>query len=73
MWFFPDTQVSSTNKTDRHDTTEILVKVALNTITPIISPSHNVGHYIDALLLLTISTNNPVLKMFISQLVLLTM
>jgi len=24
--------VSSTNKTDRHDTTEILLKVALNTI-----------------------------------------
>jgi hypothetical protein len=28
----PGTLVSSTNKTDRHDTTEILVKVALNTI-----------------------------------------
>ena len=27
-WFFP---VSSTNKTDRHDITEILLKVALNT------------------------------------------
>jgi hypothetical protein len=33
----------------------------------------NGGHYISALLLLTISTNNPILKMFISQLVLLTM
>jgi hypothetical protein len=36
----PGTPVSSTNKTDRHDTTdyhditEILLKVALNTITP---------------------------------------
>jgi hypothetical protein len=29
VWFFP---VSSTNKTDRHDITEILLKVALNTI-----------------------------------------
>jgi hypothetical protein len=29
--FFP---VSSTNKTDRHDITEILLKVALNTIKP---------------------------------------
>jgi hypothetical protein len=29
-WVFP---VSSTNKTDRHDITEILLKVALNTIT----------------------------------------
>jgi tRNA U34 5-methylaminomethyl-2-thiouridine-forming methyltransferase MnmC len=27
------TSVSSTNKTDRHDITEILLKVALNTIT----------------------------------------
>jgi hypothetical protein len=29
MWFSP---VSSTNKTDHHDITEILLKVALNTI-----------------------------------------
>jgi hypothetical protein len=28
------TSVSSTNKTDRHDITEILLKVALNTPTP---------------------------------------
>ena len=33
-WFFPGTPVSSTNKTDHHDITEILLKVALNTITP---------------------------------------
>jgi hypothetical protein len=32
-WFSPDTPVSSTNKTDRHDITEILLKVAVNTIT----------------------------------------
>ena len=31
-WFSPGTLVSSTNKTDRHDITEILLKVALNTI-----------------------------------------
>jgi len=31
-WFSPGTSVSSTNKTDRHDITEILLKVALNTI-----------------------------------------
>ena len=30
--FFPRPPVSSTNKTDRHDVTEILLKVALNTI-----------------------------------------
>ena len=31
-WFSPGTPVSSTNKTDRHDITEILLTVALNTI-----------------------------------------
>jgi hypothetical protein len=30
---FSGTPVSSTNKIDRHDITEILLKVALNTIT----------------------------------------
>ena len=33
MWFSSGTHVSSTNKTDRHDIIEILLKVALNTIT----------------------------------------
>jgi hypothetical protein len=32
LWFSPGTLVSSTNKTDRHDITEILWKVDLNTI-----------------------------------------
>jgi hypothetical protein len=32
--FYPGTPVSSTNKTDRQDITEILLKVALNIITP---------------------------------------
>ena len=32
QWFSPDILVSSTNKTDRHDIAEILLKVALNTI-----------------------------------------
>ena len=32
QWFSPGTAVSDTNKTDRHDITEILLKVALNTI-----------------------------------------
>ena len=31
-WFSPGTPVSSTNKTDRHDITEILLKVELSTI-----------------------------------------
>jgi len=33
--FFPCTPVSSTNKTDHHDITEIVLKVALNTTTPL--------------------------------------
>jgi hypothetical protein len=33
-WFSSGPPVSSTNKTDRHDITEILLKVALNTIKP---------------------------------------
>jgi hypothetical protein len=32
-WFSPGTLISSTNKTDSHDIIEILLKVALNTIT----------------------------------------
>ena len=32
QWFSPGTLVSSTNKTDCHDITEILLKVALSTI-----------------------------------------
>jgi hypothetical protein len=31
-WFSPGTPVSSTNKTDRHNVTEILLKVELNTM-----------------------------------------
>jgi hypothetical protein len=31
-WFSPGTPVSSTNKTDRHEVTEILLKVAISTI-----------------------------------------
>ena len=32
-WFSPDIPVSSTNKTSRHDITEILLKVEFNIIT----------------------------------------
>ena len=34
QWFSPGNPVSATNKTDRHDITEILLNVALNNITP---------------------------------------
>jgi hypothetical protein len=43
-WFSPGTAVSPTNKTDSHDITEILLKVALNTIT---LPSYIVANLID--------------------------
>ena len=33
QWFYPGTPVSSTNKIDLHDITEILLKVSLNSIT----------------------------------------
>jgi hypothetical protein len=34
QWFSPGPLVSSTNKTDRHDIIEMLLKLALNTISP---------------------------------------
>ena len=37
QWFSPGTPVSSINKTDRHDITEILLQVAVNTLTPTLS------------------------------------
>ena len=40
QWFSPGTPVPSTNKTDLHDMTEILLKVALNTI------NHKYAHYV---------------------------
>jgi hypothetical protein len=33
QWFSPGTPISSINKTDRQDIAEILLKVALNTMT----------------------------------------
>ena len=49
-WFSPDTPVSSTNKTDRHELIEILLEVALNTIT---SPLCHFFYYV------VIKTWNP--------------
>ena len=49
QWFSPGTPVSSTNKTDRHDIAEILLKVALNTINQtiiIFSDTTNVSVYL---------------------------
>ena len=36
QWFSPGTPVSSTNKTDRQDITEIFLKLALNIVTKIV-------------------------------------
>jgi hypothetical protein len=47
----PGTLVSSTNKTDRHDIAEILLKVKLNTITP------NYSFYAELSTTLQFSTN----------------
>jgi hypothetical protein len=45
-WFSLGPLVSSTNKTDRHDITEILLTVALNTITlPLTSESQKKGYH----------------------------
>ena len=38
QWFSPGTPISSINKTGLHDITEILLKVALNTINQTINP-----------------------------------
>ena len=43
-WFSP---VSSTNQTDRHDITEILLKVALNFITLTLTPGIHGFQYIN--------------------------
>jgi hypothetical protein len=52
-WFSPGPPVSYTNKTDRHDIAEILLKVALNTITLTLIKTwnHIGGHNITEILL----------------------
>ena len=44
--YSPGTPVFSTNKTDCHDITEILLKVALNTITQTIEPIFSTAWYV---------------------------
>jgi hypothetical protein len=59
QWFSPGTPVSSTNKTDHHDITEILLKVALNTINhKTINSLQDVGY--DAMLNLMVLTFNNI-------------
>ena len=42
LWFSPGTPVSSTNKTNCHNITEILLKVSLNTITVTLTHCHDI-------------------------------
>jgi hypothetical protein len=44
LWFSSGTPVSSTNKTDHYDITEILLKVALNTINQVVLSQPNSFH-----------------------------
>ena len=46
-WFSPGTPASSTNETDRHDITEILLKVVLSTTKPT-NQSRNKGRHIES-------------------------
>jgi hypothetical protein len=46
LWFSPDTPISSTNKTERHDVTEILFNMALNTIKQTNKHSNIVSYFI---------------------------
>ena len=54
-WCSPSTPVFSTIKTDRHDITEILLKVALNTTTTLTLPTvwYSFLHFISIILILT--------------------
>ena len=57
-WFSPRTPISSTNKTDRQDITQLLLKVALNTM----NPNPNIFLFFYQLTLIVIDVN-PKLNM----------
>jgi hypothetical protein len=56
QWFSPGTPVSLTNTTDRNDITEILLQVALKTLTPHLK-AHNICRNYDNNHLITTSKN----------------
>ena len=60
LWFSSCTPISSTNKTDCHDITKILLKVALNTINQPTNQSNMLLH-IDSIILTT--SNNSKLEL----------
>jgi hypothetical protein len=55
-WFSPNRSVSSTNKTDRHDITEILLKVASNTIKQTNKQTNKQNYACERIILLLIIT-----------------
>jgi hypothetical protein len=70
-WFSPGTPVSSTSKTDRHDITEILLKVAINTVThnPLMLFWIHTAKYMNYLYLLILchfSKNSPSSSCFLT-------
>jgi hypothetical protein len=60
-WFSPGTPVSSINKTDRHDITEILLKVVLNTIKPTNLNTFNAINYDKDILVYLNTLNCPLI------------
>ena len=61
----PSTPVSSTNKTDRHDITEILLKVALNTIYQ--TKPNQTKQFLVNNVVLTLEYVKPALYLFLSH------
>jgi hypothetical protein len=56
-WFSPGTTVSSTNETDRHEITEILLNVALNAITQVLTKGKQNFSYFVSVSFITLSHN----------------
>ena len=56
-WFSPGTLISSTNKSDRHDITEILLKVTLNTKSPNSSSTYKTDRHDITEILLKVALN----------------
>ena len=61
-WFSPSIPVSSTNKTDHHNITEILLKVALNTISQTLTQIQFFLKYMKHLILTRSEKNKSVWK-----------
>jgi hypothetical protein len=68
QWFSLDTSVCFTNKTDHHNITEILLKVALNAITHILWPLHCLSFDLQLLITTLESSNFSGYLMFMNKL-----